>query len=84
MIYPFLYCIHLGDPCILSTQMELDEAVRLYELNKDSELTIHGKLSTPNLFAFHLNIIVRLNGTQILSFSLHYQSNIVKLLTLLA
>ncbi|XP_050425438.1 atypical protein kinase C isoform X2 [Adelges cooleyi] len=30
-----------GDPCILSTQMELDEAVRLYELNKDSELTIH-------------------------------------------
>lgn len=36
--------MHLGDPCILSTQMELDEAVRLYELNKDSELTIHGKL----------------------------------------
>jgi len=30
-----------GDPCILSTQMELDEAIRLYELNKDSELTIH-------------------------------------------
>lgn len=26
--------------------MELDEAVRLYELNKDSELTIHGKLKT--------------------------------------
>lgn len=24
--------------------MELDEAIRLYELNKDSELTIHGKL----------------------------------------
>lgn len=23
--------------------MELDEAIRLYELNKDSELTIHGK-----------------------------------------
>lgn len=32
-----------GDPCILSTQIELDEAIRLYELNKDSELTIHGK-----------------------------------------
>lgn len=25
--------------------MELDEAVRLYELNKDSELTIHGKFN---------------------------------------
>ncbi|KAF6211183.1 hypothetical protein GE061_014298 [Apolygus lucorum] len=30
-----------GDPCIISTQMELDEAIRLYEINKDSELTIH-------------------------------------------
>ena len=25
--------------------MELDEALRLYELNKDSELTVHGKIS---------------------------------------
>ena len=32
-----------GDPCIISTQMELDEALRLYEINKDSQLTIHGK-----------------------------------------
>ncbi|XP_052083237.1 protein kinase C iota type-like isoform X2 [Mytilus californianus] len=30
-----------GDPCTISSQMELDEAVRLYELNKDSELTLH-------------------------------------------
>ncbi|XP_024080632.1 atypical protein kinase C isoform X2 [Cimex lectularius] len=30
-----------GDPCIISTQMELDEAIRLYEINKDTELTIH-------------------------------------------
>lgn len=30
-----------GDPCVISCQIELDEAVRLYELNKDSELTIH-------------------------------------------
>ncbi|CAI9741469.1 protein kinase C iota type-like isoform X2 [Octopus vulgaris] len=30
-----------GDPCILSCQVELNEAVRLHELNKDSELTIH-------------------------------------------
>ncbi|KAL0274952.1 UNVERIFIED_CONTAM: hypothetical protein PYX00_002964 [Menopon gallinae] len=32
-----------GDPCTMSTQMELDEAIRLYELNRDSELTVHGK-----------------------------------------
>lgn len=32
-----------GDPCTISTQLELDEAVRLYEENRDSELTIHGK-----------------------------------------
>uniref|UniRef100_A0A6P7F8X9 Atypical protein kinase C-like isoform X1 n=2 Tax=Diabrotica virgifera virgifera TaxID=50390 RepID=A0A6P7F8X9_DIAVI len=32
-----------GDPCTISSQMELDEAVRLYEVNRDSELTIHGK-----------------------------------------
>lgn len=31
-----------GDPCTISTQVELDEAIRLYELNRDSELTIHG------------------------------------------
>uniref|UniRef100_A0A1B6DB11 Protein kinase C n=1 Tax=Clastoptera arizonana TaxID=38151 RepID=A0A1B6DB11_9HEMI len=30
-----------GDPCTISTQMELDEAIRLYEINRDSELTIH-------------------------------------------
>jgi hypothetical protein len=32
-----------GDPCTISTQLELNEAIRLYELNKDSELTIHGE-----------------------------------------
>uniref|UniRef100_A0A6M2DE79 Protein kinase C n=1 Tax=Xenopsylla cheopis TaxID=163159 RepID=A0A6M2DE79_XENCH len=30
-----------GDPCIISTQLELDEALRLYELNRDPELIIH-------------------------------------------
>ncbi|XP_047494096.1 atypical protein kinase C-like [Penaeus chinensis] len=30
-----------GDPCTISSQQELDEALRLYELNKDSELAIH-------------------------------------------
>lgn len=34
-----------GDPCTLSSQMELTEAIRLYEINKDSELVIHGKWS---------------------------------------
>ncbi|CAH2092686.1 unnamed protein product [Euphydryas editha] len=32
-----------GDPCTISTQLELDEALRLYELNRDSELTVHGE-----------------------------------------
>ncbi|XP_078060826.1 protein kinase C iota type isoform X1 [Mustelus asterias] len=30
-----------GDPCTVSSQLELEEAFRLYELNKDSELIIH-------------------------------------------
>lgn len=30
-----------GDPCTLSSQIELDEAVRLYYLNKESELIVH-------------------------------------------
>lgn len=32
-----------GDPCLLSTQLELDEAVRLYNINRDAELSIHGE-----------------------------------------
>lgn len=39
-----------GDPCTISTQLELDEAIRLYEINRDSELTIHGRL--PHIFNF--------------------------------
>ena len=38
------YYIIVGDPCTVSSQMELNEALRLYELNKDSELTVHGKV----------------------------------------
>ncbi|QQP52341.1 Protein kinase C, partial [Caligus rogercresseyi] len=30
-----------GDPCTLSSQSELDEAIRLYEVNKEAELTVH-------------------------------------------
>lgn len=32
----------IGDPCTLSSQMEMEEAIRLYELNKESEIVIHG------------------------------------------
>ena len=32
-----------GDPCTLSNQMELDEAIRLYDVNKESELVVHGE-----------------------------------------
>ena len=39
LIFPLL----LGDPCTVSSQLELEEALRLYELNKDSELIIHGE-----------------------------------------
>lgn len=37
-----------NDPCTLSSQMELDEAIRLYEINKDSELVIHVFPSVPS------------------------------------
>ncbi|GAB0099605.1 atypical protein kinase C-like [Sergentomyia squamirostris] len=30
-----------NDPCTISSQLELNEAIRLYELNRDSELLIH-------------------------------------------
>ena len=34
--------------------MELDEALRLYELNKDSELTVHGKVDDFDKFVLYL------------------------------
>lgn len=34
-----------NDPCTISSQIELNEAVRLYEVNRDSELVMHGKLN---------------------------------------
>jgi hypothetical protein len=39
-----------NDPCTLSTQLELEEAIRLYEVNRDSELVIHGKKILQILF----------------------------------
>lgn len=32
-----------GDPCIIKKQSQLDEAIRLYEVNRDAELTMHGE-----------------------------------------
>lgn len=42
--YFFFLSFFLGDPCTVSSQLELEEAFRLYELNKDSELLIHGRV----------------------------------------
>ena len=39
-------CALAGDPCTVSSQLELEEALRLYELNKDSELIIHGEVGS--------------------------------------
>ncbi|XP_020898457.1 protein kinase C iota type isoform X3 [Exaiptasia diaphana] len=36
-----------GDPCTISCQEELNEAIRLYEINRDSELVIHLFLGEP-------------------------------------
>lgn len=38
-----------GDPCTISSQEELEEAIRLYDANKDSELTIHVFPSIPQV-----------------------------------
>jgi hypothetical protein len=36
-----------GDPCTIGSQLELDEAIRLYYLNKESELVIHVFANVP-------------------------------------
>jgi len=36
-----------GDPCTISSQCEVDEAIRLYETNKEAELTVHVFPGTP-------------------------------------
>lgn len=43
-----------GDPCTLSSQIELMEAIRLYEVNRDTELVIHGKF-----FFFLLLLVIK-------------------------
>ena len=46
--YPFTvkWVDEEGDPCTVSSQIELDEAIRLYEINKEAELTVHGRKIT--------------------------------------
>ena len=46
-------CLFSGDPCTVSSQIELEEAIRLYEVNKDTELTLH---STVFGFCFEGNL----------------------------
>ena len=36
-----------GDPCTINSQIELDEAIRLYYLNKENELIIHVFANVP-------------------------------------
>lgn len=38
-----IFVMFTGDPCTLSTQVELDEAVRLYHVNNESQLVINSK-----------------------------------------
>ena len=43
--YPFTvkWVDEEGDPCTISSELEVQEAIRLYEANKEAELTVHGK-----------------------------------------
>ena len=34
-----------GDPCMLTSDTELKEALRLYQINKEPSLAVHGKSS---------------------------------------
>ncbi|KAI5750084.1 hypothetical protein M8J76_012688 [Diaphorina citri] len=56
-----------GDPCLISTQMELEEAIRLYEVNHEPELVIHGwkryRFDSPGCHSGHTftpNVIINI------------------------
>lgn len=51
-LFIILFVSVLGDPCIISTQNELETAIRLFEINKEPEITIHGKSSYRNAIDF--------------------------------
>lgn len=40
---------NLGDPCTISSQRELDEAIRLLHANGEAELNVHVFLGIPPL-----------------------------------
>ena len=54
--YPFTmkWVDEEGDPCTVNSQIELDEAIRLYEVNKEAELTVHGKENKGRVFIYEL------------------------------
>ena len=37
-----------NDPCTISSELEVQEAIRLYEANKEAELTVHGRPPSNN------------------------------------
>ena len=57
--YPFTikWVDEEGDPCTISSQRELTEAVRLYEINKEVELTVHGR--TKFIFTYFFRVKFR-------------------------
>lgn len=58
--------VSTGDPCTISSQVEIDEAIRLYEVNNDSEITIHGEIDS--LFE-KSNILFKSDGQSFTQFS---------------
>ena len=52
--YPFTvkWVDEEGDPCTISSELEVQEAIRLYETNKEAELTVHGKKTKNNNLIF--------------------------------
>ncbi len=47
-----------GDPCIISTQNELETAIRLFEINKEPEITIHGESTFVQFVSLLLEIFM--------------------------
>lgn len=67
LIFLYIYVIKflivylcLGDPCTISSQVEIDEAIRLYEVNNDSEITIHSKFFLQQPTFYSLNHLLNL------------------------
>lgn len=47
-----------NDPCTISSQVELDEAIRLYEVNRDTELVMHGEFFSYAFVYNQLSVII--------------------------